>query len=80
MILKVTNRSGASVTHQGQALVDGASFYLEIAGVLCDADNKITHVRYDSDATTWTAITANHDYEIGNIAQGGGSTRLLGNM
>jgi len=80
MIIKVTNRSGSSATHQGTALADGASLYLDIAGVLCNASGAITHFRYDSGATTWTAVTASHDYELGNIAQGGGSQRLMSNI
>jgi len=80
MKLRITNRSGGAVTHQGQALADGASIYLDIAGVLCDIDNKITHFKYDSDATTWTALTANHDYEVGEIANHGQFHRLLGSM
>ena len=80
MKLRITNRSGSAVTHQGTSLADKSSIYLEIAGVLCDVNNKITHFRYDSGATTWTAVTANHDYEIGEIANHGQFHRLIGNL
>ena len=77
MMLKITNSSGSSVTHQGTSLVDGGSIFIEGGSVLCNATNTITHYKYDSGATAWTAVPANHSAEWGNLTHNGIFARIL---